>query len=46
MIPWYSITYSDGLEHVFISYKLLTVAFVGIVVVGYLIAELVRRLSK
>lgn len=31
MIPWYSVTYSDGLEHIFISWKLVGVV-VGIII--------------
>lgn len=46
MIPWYSVTYSDGLEHVFISYKLVGVVVVGILLLTYLIAQLTKRLSK
>jgi hypothetical protein len=33
MIPWYSVTYSDGLEHIFISWKLIGSAIGGAVIV-------------
>lgn len=45
MIPWYSVTFSDGLEHVFISYKLIGVGIASVLVVAFLIGYCVRRLS-
>jgi hypothetical protein len=49
MIPWYSVTYSDGLEHIFISYKLvgviiLVIALLPVLIGAYL--KLIRRLYK
>jgi len=45
MTPWYSVTYSDGLEHVFISYKLVVVVLLFPVVVG-LFFKLLERFTK
>ena len=42
MIPWYSVTYSNGLEHVFISYKLIGVGIVTVVIIALLIGYIVR----
>lgn len=42
MVPWYNITYSDGLEHVFISYKLIGVGIVTVVFIAFLIGCIVK----
>lgn len=42
MIPWYSVTYSNGLEHVFISYKLIGVGIVSVLFIAFLIGYIVR----
>jgi len=42
MIPWYSVIYSNGLEHVFISYKLIGVGIFSVVAIALLIGCIVR----
>lgn len=42
MIPWYNVTYSNGLEHVFISYKLIGVGIASVVVIAFLIGCIVK----
>jgi preprotein translocase subunit SecE len=46
MIPWYSVTCSDGLEEVFVSYKLIIIVLIGMYFFLYLIEKLIKRLFK
>lgn len=46
MIPWYSVTYSDGLEHIFISYKLVGVVILVVALVPLFIGAYCKVISR
>jgi hypothetical protein len=42
MIPWYSVAYSSGLEHIFISWKFIGLGIVTVTVVAFLVGCVVK----